>query len=798
MFAHGGVVETDIETLLNPCSADQPAGNDERENDDFESPYRQVREARGRAARQERQDEAIGQFDSSEAREIWRDVRKDGVTFIEKTSKDLEIAVYLVESWIRLDGFPGLIAGLELLEGLLERYWDSIHPRPIEEDDEGVEATLYPLSTVDLATPILRIAITADTSRGELKTWQYDIADRNDSRKDDEYQALADRGTNADLLVRVDDFVNAIRETPDEFLKNLDAKLTECQERFDRVDQFLFDKASHDAPDLSDVKDALKTVATTFNRLASDRLEAAAIEVVDGDAATDPSDQPGSGDNQVSIAGPVTTRANAKSLLALSASYFRKHEPHSILSYQLARCVGWCDKKLPELLAELIPSEGDLHEVYKRIGVPIPEKPPESEEQSATNTASSSEVVLPRSSLTCREDALTGINKVAAFFIAEDRHSLVSWQLRECLRLSEMDAPDILRQVIESQSVLSELFKMTGVNDETKSFAVEVEPDDAETTDEANTDSLAADGTTAGTQAGTEETGQEEQPTEARTYTETEIEALVARRFDYGLEKGEWSASSAAIEYSNLRTRIQAEGFEHIEQEIDPNSSYSDQEISALVDARFNFGVSKGEWTAESASLHYDRIRERIEFEGFEAIKDEIEQPDNDQEIEQLIEERIVFGTQRQEWTQSSVALQYQIIRKRIEFEGIESIRMEMENVQEHTEQEIEALIDQRFQLGMKQDGWRAGNESIHRQQVREKIKQDGFDSVQLQIEAAQAANSLSESEIENLVEERFNLGAAAGEWPASATMKYATIRARIESGQADEVTAEVEALKAK
>ena len=43
-------------------------------------------------------------------------------------SKDLQLAAWLTEAMARIDGFAGVQAGLQLIRGLLDRYWDTLHP----------------------------------------------------------------------------------------------------------------------------------------------------------------------------------------------------------------------------------------------------------------------------------------------------------------------------------------------------------------------------------------------------------------------------------------------------------------------------------------------------------------------------------------------------------------------------------------------------------------------------------------------------------------------------------------------
>ncbi len=54
-------------------------------------------------------------------------------------SKDLRVAVHLTRALTCTEGIPGLATGLSLIHGLLERYWEGIHP--VLEADRGNDAT---------------------------------------------------------------------------------------------------------------------------------------------------------------------------------------------------------------------------------------------------------------------------------------------------------------------------------------------------------------------------------------------------------------------------------------------------------------------------------------------------------------------------------------------------------------------------------------------------------------------------------------------------------------------------------
>src|SRR5690606_34813822 len=64
-------------------------------------------------------------------------------------SKDLRAAVHLTAAWTRGNGLSGWSAGLGLVRGLLEQFWDTLHPQLDAEDDD--DPTMRVNSVVPLA-----------------------------------------------------------------------------------------------------------------------------------------------------------------------------------------------------------------------------------------------------------------------------------------------------------------------------------------------------------------------------------------------------------------------------------------------------------------------------------------------------------------------------------------------------------------------------------------------------------------------------------------------------------------------
>jgi type VI secretion system protein ImpA len=63
----------------------------------------------------------------------WREVDKRASALLGR-SKDIRVAVALCRAWVNIKGLPGFASGVGLVCGLLERYWETVHPMAEEGD----------------------------------------------------------------------------------------------------------------------------------------------------------------------------------------------------------------------------------------------------------------------------------------------------------------------------------------------------------------------------------------------------------------------------------------------------------------------------------------------------------------------------------------------------------------------------------------------------------------------------------------------------------------------------------------
>jgi type VI secretion system protein ImpA len=85
----------------------------------------------------------------------WREVAEQSDALLRR-SKDVRPAVLLLRASTRLQGVAGFVAGLELLTGLLDKFWEGIHPKLDADDDNDPTMRLNALAPLGDEAMVLR------------------------------------------------------------------------------------------------------------------------------------------------------------------------------------------------------------------------------------------------------------------------------------------------------------------------------------------------------------------------------------------------------------------------------------------------------------------------------------------------------------------------------------------------------------------------------------------------------------------------------------------------------------------
>src|SRR5688500_14584618 len=235
-----------LEALLAPVPGDNPAGRDLR----YDPRYDQVKEAR-------REDLELPPGGLATDRKLadWAQAAKLAGTLLEKESKDLQLAAWLAESLLRRDGLPGLGTGLEVMRGILDRYWESAYP---EWDEEDPEMRAGPLDWVGsrLDVPVRQSAI----APGGVTLLDYAVsrtvpseaeAEANKDKRTAREEALAEGKTPPEEVDR------AVAAAPKAFYKTLVAEADAAIAALAGLERVADDKFGRDAPSFMKLRGAL-------------------------------------------------------------------------------------------------------------------------------------------------------------------------------------------------------------------------------------------------------------------------------------------------------------------------------------------------------------------------------------------------------------------------------------------------------------------------------------------------------------------------------------------------------------
>jgi type VI secretion system protein ImpA len=258
--------------------------------------------------------------------------------------------------------------GFQLVQGLIERYWDTLYPQP---DEDGIGTRVSALGGLNgmgsegtLIQAIRKVPLSEPGGAGPYAFWHYTLASR---------PAAPQNGRPATgPALTVDDVREAVKQSSAAFLGNLRDDLAAARTVFGQVSRMLDERCGEDAPPSSAIANVLEDVAAALDHLAEGTLPSAAnghavaTGVLVGEVAA-PVAEPAA-----MFGGPLRSREDAFRQLQEVADYFRRSEPHSPLSYTLDDLIRRGRMSLPELLAELLPDQGARNMLLTAAGIRPP------------------------------------------------------------------------------------------------------------------------------------------------------------------------------------------------------------------------------------------------------------------------------------------------------------------------------------------------------------------------------------------------------------------------------------------
>jgi type VI secretion system protein ImpA len=336
-----------ISELLHPIGEDNAGGTDVR----YEPVFDQIKRARI-----EEDDLPAGDWSRERKTADYALVVKLATEVLSKRSKDLQVAAWLTEAALKRDGFTGLRAGLELLEALVDRFWDHLYPQ-IEDGD--MEFRAAPLEWVaqylEPSVRMMPVTMVGDTmfvyhaSRMVGYEKDADSYEKKEARE----AALQEGKPSAEM------FDESVTATPKAWYKQIVADIDGSLTALDGLDRLGQEKLLDLAPRYTPLRNALADLRQVAAPLLAMKLELEPDPVepepeFDGGVETV---SEGGQAAAVTMSATPRSRADAESRITAAARYLRAQNPKDPAPYLLLRGFRWGELRVqgstiePKLLA---------------------------------------------------------------------------------------------------------------------------------------------------------------------------------------------------------------------------------------------------------------------------------------------------------------------------------------------------------------------------------------------------------------------------------------------------------------
>lgn len=318
-----------LEELLSPIEGDAPAGPEARSSNEFSAIERAFLDADQPALM------TPAGVEEDQGGEEFEEVVELATEFLQSRSKDLKVAVLLTVSLLRAEGFSGMATGLELIKGLLERYWDGLHP--------GIPSRapiLDWMGSDDVSFALYLVPLTEFGHRyTDYKEWAKEDAAGNAGRRDES------RGEEGQ------DFASGFGQTSREWYEGFSAGLERCSTALEELDAFgreRFQEAGEKPPRYSSLADALKRVRAAGTDLLSRKPAPPKLKA----EPEPPEERPetparaaapteGSEASLAVFSGEPRSAAEAAAVVASAARVLRRERPADPSGYLLPRALRW-------------------------------------------------------------------------------------------------------------------------------------------------------------------------------------------------------------------------------------------------------------------------------------------------------------------------------------------------------------------------------------------------------------------------------------------------------------------------
>jgi type VI secretion system protein ImpA len=295
-----------------------------------------------------------------EAKEAnWPEIQTAAFGLLTRTH-DLRAAMFLIRAMLHTHGLAGLYTGLELLNGFIEGYWNTLYPQldPTDNDDPTERINiLWALGEgPEIIDPLMKVSLFSPNPALRIALRNIHIATGKIAAQDED-------GNSLNSLPMIEE---ALKDCDAKDLESTREAISQSMVSLGRLEHLVEEKVgTAQAPDFKKMMSMLGEMAAFFDnhlpkrpppRQSKRNRQQAAIHADNAGskvpAAADPMQTDGSMET-------ITSRKDVLYLLDQICAYYEQHEPASPVPLLLKRAHQLVEKNFVEIVQDLAPQAAD-------------------------------------------------------------------------------------------------------------------------------------------------------------------------------------------------------------------------------------------------------------------------------------------------------------------------------------------------------------------------------------------------------------------------------------------------------
>ena len=340
--------QINIDQILNPISDNSPSGEYYR--------YTEVYDDISYAFREDNPRLAQGIWEKPLKKADWEGGKNIATIALEHKTKDLQLTGWLTLSLLKLHGFSGFVTGLGIMNELLENFWETIHPLPLDNDYEIRLAPLYWISE-KFPSYVTQIPITRNPLKNHYytyETWEKD-------------NILLKQNKSESQIDPTDQLFNFLKLSSLDFQKELNDSLLECINSINNLKKFLKSKTEQ-YPHFVQLEETLQGIIA-LNEYSISELEKQVKDTTDIDNTKHEVNAESMNDAMLSGSEEKLLRNDPYLILRQSAISIMKNNPEDRTGQLIIDILEQRDASFEELLLTYTNDQNKINTIFKLLNI---------------------------------------------------------------------------------------------------------------------------------------------------------------------------------------------------------------------------------------------------------------------------------------------------------------------------------------------------------------------------------------------------------------------------------------------